>query len=257
MNHVTWVFARKMLALLSTLTVVGIAAAQDSAELPDAASLLDRSVEVTGGRDAFERLQTFIAKGSVEIVGAGISGTMSVFLEGENYYVAIEFPGVGTTESGVTNGIAWEHSPMLGARIKTGPEESQAKRDAAMFIGATAAWREWFAQVETVGRTDIEGEDAYEITMTPLDGAPMSMYFGVESGLALRMDQVSSSQMGDIPMQVTFSNYAEFGGVLTPMLRATSFSGQTVRQILASVEVNAEVPEGRFDLPAAVAELIE
>lgn len=249
--------ACRTLGLLPGLALIGVAAAQNAADLPDAATVLDRAVEAAGGRDAFERLQSFTATGSVEIPAAGVTGSMSIFREGGNYYIAIAIPGVGTTEAGVTDGIAWESAPAFGARIKTGTERSQALRDAAMAINAAVDWRESFSRAETVGSSTIDGEAAYEVRMTPAEGGSVSMHFSKESGLALRMDLVAATQMGEVPIQVTYGNYREFGGVLVPTVRASSVVGATVTQIIESAQTNVEIPEGRFDLPEAVAALVE
>ena len=257
MQPTTRLSARTAAVLLSSLAATSLAIAQDAVKLPDAATVLDRSVEAAGGRDAFERFRTFAATGSVEIPSAGLTGSMSMFREAGNYFVAIDLPGIGTTETGVTNGIAWELSPVLGARVKTGDERSQAMRDAAMVLGAAAEWRELFPQVETVGLTTIDGEDAYEVRMTPAEGPPLSVHFSVESGLALRTDLAAPILMGGIPIQVNFSDYREFGGLLVPTVRAVNTAGVTVRQILESVEANGEIPQGRFELPEAVAALVK
>lgn len=239
-------------AMIATMAFASFAVAQD---LPDAETILDRYVEVTGGIDAYEDRRSQIVHGTMEIAAAGLTGPVTIYQQGDDHYTAIDLPGVGLIESGAKDGVAWENSALMGARIKSGTERAQAIRDGTM--NASARWRELFPEVETVGVATIDGEEAYEVVMTPEEGGPQTTYFSVESGLALRTDLVAGTQMGDIPLQVTLGDYRDLDGILTATTMTQNVAGQTLRMTFDSVETNAEVPAGRFDLPEPVAALVE
>lgn len=240
---------------VSALAPLAAVRAQDAA-LPDAETILDRFVEVTGGQAAYDDRHSQVVHGRMEVPAAQISGDLMIYQDsGNNYYTSINIPGIGLVETGVTNGVAWENSALQGARIKTGAEKAQAIREATM--NASADWRELFPKVETVGIETIDGEQAYSVLMTPEAGGAQTIHFSVSSGLALRTDLVAATQLGDIPMQQTLADYKEFGGVLLPTTMTQSIAGQTIRLTLESVETNVEIPAGRFDLPDAVKALIE
>ena len=244
-----------MTALALTCLAAATARAQDVAELPDAASILDRYVEVTGGIDAYEARQSQIVQGTMEMAAVGLMGSLTIYQDGDNYYTVVDLPGVGLIEAGVTDGIAWENSVLQGARIKQGTERAQAVNEAR--INATARWREIYPAVETTGVETVNGEETYRVVLNPADGPPVSMYFGIDSGLATRTEIVAATPMGDVPMQVSMSDYEDIGGILTPTSMTQNVAGQAIRMSFESAEINPEIPAERFALPEEVAALLE
>jgi len=240
---------------LFALSPFVMTSAQNAGELPDAESILDRFIEVTGGAEAYDDRRSQIVQGTMSIAVAGISGAITVYQEADDFYTSIDLPGVGIVESGVKDGVAWEHSLLQGARIKSGVERAQAVREAT--LNASVRWRELFPEVETAGMETIDGEDAYQVVMIPEEGGSQSVYFSVNSGLAVRTDMVAASQMGDIPLQVTMADYMEIGGILMPTTMTQSLAGQSIRISFESTEVNVDIPDEQFDLPAAVAALLK
>ncbi len=64
---------RKALMLTVAWSVCRVAAAQE----PAAAAILDRYVEVTGGKAAYLGLKSQTAKGKMEFAGQGITGALT------------------------------------------------------------------------------------------------------------------------------------------------------------------------------------
>jgi predicted alpha/beta superfamily hydrolase len=157
---------------------------------------------------------------------------------------------VGKVEQGIKDGIAWENSILQGPRIKTGDERAASIREAV--FNAPIHWREIYPTVETVGIESINGEDAYRVLQTPTEGNAVTMYYSVETGLAIRTTTTVASQMGEIPVETTMSEYKEFGGVLFPTKITQKAAGQDITRTVDSVEINVDIPDGRFDLPEAI-----
>ena len=226
-----------------------------AADLPSAESILDRYVEVTGGREAYEKRTSEVSHGKMEIGAVGISGELTSYAKPGLQYVVIELAGVGKIEEGIKDGIAWENSILQGARIKTGEEREATLRE-AIFNGPIH-WREIYPTVETVGIESVNGEDAYRVLQTPAKGNAVTTYYSVESGLVIKTTMTLASQMGDIPVEATMSDYREFGGVLSPTKMIQKAAGQDIAVTVDSVEVNVDIPDERFDLPEAVQALVK
>jgi hypothetical protein len=224
-------------------------------DLPSAESILDRYVEVTGGREAYEKRTSEVAHGKMEMAGVGISGELTSYAKPGLQYVVIELAGVGKIEQGIKDGIAWENSILQGARIKTGEEREATLRDA--IFNAPIHWREIYPTVETVSIESVNGENAYRVLQTPAEGNAVTSYYSVESGLAIKTSMTLASQMGDIPVEATMSEYREFEGVLSPTKMIQKAAGQNIAITVDSVEVNADIPDERFDLPEAVQALVK
>ena len=82
--------------------------------LPSAASVLDRYVQVTGGKQAYEKRKTEIAHGTLEYPALGIKGSMTRYAaEPDKYYTTLDIEGLGKIEMGVNGRVAWENSAIF------------------------------------------------------------------------------------------------------------------------------------------------
>src|SRR5580700_7005856 len=144
-------------ALLPTLAFVLLPAGPAfSADVPTAEAILDRFVEVTGGKAAYEDRKTEVVHGTVEFAAVGLKGTMvEYFEEPGKFYMAMDLAGIGKIETGLNGGVAWENSVLQGARIKTGEEKAQTLREADM--NNFSHWRQVYSKVELAGEEAIEG----------------------------------------------------------------------------------------------------
>ena len=243
---------RRIALILLTCAASGFAADP----LPSAESILDRYVQVTGGKQAYEKRKSEIAHSTVEFAAIGIKGSMIRYAaEPDKYYTSMEIEGLGKVEMGVTGGVAWENSALLGPRVKTGIERAEAIREGSM--NSTLNWRKLFPKVENAGIESVDGEDCYKVIMTPAEGQPMIGYYQKKSGLQVKITTVSSTQMGDIPVELIASDYKNFGGILEPAKVIQKAGPQEFTMTLDSVEVNPAIPPAQFALPAEVRKLVD
>jgi hypothetical protein len=232
-----------------------LASAAHGAALPSAESLLDRFVEATGGQKAYATRKTEVAHGTVEMAAMGVKGTMVRYAAAPSQYLlSLEIPGIGTFLTGVKDGIAWDQSDLMGPRTKAGLEKAEALREAK--FNATATWRELYPKVETVGEETVNGEECYKVSMTPPEGPAETMYLSKKTGLAMKILATSNTQMGDVEAEILFSDYKDFGGILTPAKFTERTAGQEIVITIQSLDINTEIPESRFDFPAGVAALV-
>jgi hypothetical protein len=226
-----------------------------AAELPTPESILDRFLEVTGGKAAYDARKTEVVTGTVEFAAMGLKGTMATYYqEPAQYYMTMDLAGVGKLESGLTGGVAWENSVLQGPRIKTGEEKAQAVREADM--NGAFHWRDLFAKAETVGEETVEGEPCYKVVMTPAGGNPVSMYFEKQSGLMRKTSVVAASQLGQIPADSISTEYRRFDGILEPAKVTEKVAGQEFTITIDTVKVNQPIPAEKFALPDEVKALL-
>jgi hypothetical protein len=224
--------------------------------LPSAESVLDRYVQVTGGKQAYAQRKTEVAHGSLEYAAVGIKGTITRYAaEPDKYYATLDIEGLGKVEMGVSGSIAWENSALLGPRIKTGIERAEAIREGTM--NSSANWRKLYPKVENQGITTIDGEECYKIVMTPAEGQPMVGYYQKKSGFQVKLTTTASTQMGDIPVELIASEYKSFGGILEPVKVTQKTGPQEFTITLESVEANPAIPASRFEMPPEVRQLAD
>lgn len=243
---------RSLLAL-TLLAAAGVAA---DAPLPKAETILDRYVQVTGGKNAYLKRKTEIATGTVEFIGKGVKGSVNTYsAEPNRTYIVMDVEGVGKIESGTINGVAWEQSAVMGPRIKDGEERADQINEAS--FNAPARWREIYSKVETQGIETVEGEECYKVLQTPKKGRSETGYYSRKSGLLIKRSKLAVSPMGEIPVEVVFANYKSFGGVMEPSRMTQRMAGQEFQITVEKVKFNAEIPADRFQPPAEVRALIQ
>jgi hypothetical protein len=223
--------------------------------LPKAETILDHYIEVTGGKAAYEKRKTEIAKGTLEIAAQGVKASVTRYSAApDKSYSILEIEGAGKIESGAGDGIAWDNSAMMGPHVKSGEEKVQALREAT--FNAQLDWRKIYSKVETTGVETIDGEECYKVILTPETGKPETQFFQKKSGLAVKMMMTIVNQRGEVPAEVLISDYKEFGGVMIPTRQINKAAGQEFTTSIQSVTVNEEIPQDRFDPPAEIKALL-
>jgi hypothetical protein len=247
---------RGLLLLIAGAACAGFIRAQADAALPKAETILDGFVEATGGKAAYEKMKSDISTGTIEFSANGMKGTLVTYSDASNNnYTAIDLEGVGKIESGVYNGQAWESSALQGTRLKEGAEKADAIREAT--FNEPLHWRELYSKAETAALVDVGGEPAYKVVLTPKEGSPETVFFSKKTGFLIKREATVSHPMGEIPMEMTLSNYTDHGGIKLPNTLTQKIMGQEFTITISDVKVNAEIPKERFEPPAEVKKLME
>jgi hypothetical protein len=224
--------------------------------LPSGEAVIDRFVEATGGKDAYWKHTSEIQAGTLEFPALGIKApVMRYSAPPDQYLLTMEMPGVGKVDTGVTDGVAWSNSAIAGPRILEGQEKALALRE-AQFNGVVN-WRKTIAKAENKGIEPVDGDDCYRIVLTPKDGREETRYFSVKSGLLVKASTIAATQMGDIPVEMRYTGYKQFGGVLYPATVTQIAAGQEFSVTIQSIENDKPIPAEKFALPADIKALLD
>lgn len=247
--------ATRRIAFLTAFSAFSVIAFADDA-LPPAQTIIDRFIQVTGGRAAYEKRTSEIMKGTVEMGAQNIKGTVTRYSQPpDKSYTLMELDGVGKIEEGAAGGVVWENNPMTGPRVKSGDEKAQGLRD-AVFNGQLN-WQKMFSKAETVGVETVNGEPCYKVLFTPIDGKPETTYYEKKSGLAVKTTTVASSPMGEFPVEEDLSDYKSFDGVMVPTKMVQKVAGQEFVITVQTVTANQPIPEDRFNPPPEIKTLLD
>ncbi len=224
-------------------------------ELPQAGVILDKFVEVVGGKAAFEKHHNEVMHGNMDLTGRGLKGTLTVYqAEPDQIRAVIEIDGVGKIESGTSGDVAWESSAMQGPRIKQGIEKSDAFRDAA--FNSAIQWRKLYTKVETTGVETVQDHECYKVVLTPAQGNPVTQFYDKKSGLLIKTTTTRATQMGDITAEVFADDYRKEGDLLVAHKLTNKFAGQEFQITVASLEFNVDMPKDKFALPDDIKALL-
>jgi len=228
-------------------------AAVDS--LPSGESILDRYYEVTGGLEAHKKIKNTVAKGTFELSGMGINGSVTAYGSEPNLVLMeMEIPGLGKTLDGCDGKIAWGYSPIQGPSIKRGKAAEEALFSADFH---EADWRARYTKAQTQTIETVEGESCYKVVLTSRTGKVTTRYYSVATGLLLRTDSTEESEMGTVSAVSLNKDYRMVDGVLTPFQLIQKVAGQNMIITMTEIKNNVDIPASVFEPPAEVKALIQ
>jgi len=248
---------RRDLALFRSiipLLVILIAVGNALAGLPSGEEVMKKGIEARGGEEALGRHHNCLTKGKMSI--SGIEMEAMIFTAQPNLnYTLFESPMVGKMESGCNGEVAWDMSVMQGASLKEGEELEKALFDAA--FNSELHWRDRYTSIDVRAEEEIEGTACYKVVLTPIVGDSVTAYVDMETWLTVKTQTVSNSSMGSISIVSHLSDYQEVDGVMIPFrMNLLLMGAQEMTTVIDSVKFNVEIPEGVFDLPAEIQELL-
>jgi hypothetical protein len=216
--------------------------------LPKAEEILDKFVDVTGGKAAYEKVHNEKSAGTFEFVGKGVKGTLTSYrAEPNKMYTRVELENIGAIEHGSDGETAWTLSALQGPHIAEGEERALALREAT--LREPLLWRKLYKSVETAGVENVDGAACYKVVLTPNEGKPETQYYDKKSNLLVKMTMTVVSQMGEIPTEMVVSDYKVQDGLLSPRKIRNKMLGQEFETTVGQIEYNVDMPKDRFDLP--------
>ena len=239
-------------ALLVAATGARLLAADD---LPKAETILDKYIEVTGGKAAYQKYHSSIQTGTMEMGAMGLKGKITSYhAEPNKIYTEVELEGIGKMLDGFDGQVAWSSNSIQGPHVKEGTERAQAMQSAQ--FNSELNWRDMYKQAETKGVETVDGKDCYKVVLTPKEGSPMTQYYDKTSGLMVKMTMTAQGPMGEIQIETVPSDYRKEGDILIPHKMAQKAAGQEFTITVDSVKHNPEIPKDRFDLPDDIKALV-
>ena len=223
--------------------------------LPKAEEILDKFVEVTGGKVAYEKIHNEKSTGTFEFVGKGVKGTLTSYrAEPNKMYTRVELENIGAIEHGTDGETAWTLSALQGPHIAQGEERALALREAT--LREPLLWRKLYKSAETAGVENVDGAACYKVVLTPNEGKPETQYYDKKSNLLVKMTMTVVSQMGEIPSEMVISDYKAQNGLLSPRKTHNKVLGQEFETTVGQVDYNIDMPKDRFDLPNEIKALV-
>jgi hypothetical protein len=236
--------------------VLSLTLARAADDLPKAETILDKYVEATGGKAAYEKHHTEIAKGSLSMAAMGLKGDLTTYrAEPDKSLSEIDLGGMGKMRDGSDGTVFWSLSSMAGPHVKEGAEKVQAEVSAR--FNAELHWQDIFKEAKTVGTDTVDGKQCYKVQLTLAEGSPITQCYDKESNLMVKMTMTAQSAMGDQTVDSFVSDYRKEGDVLVPHKIKQSAAGQEVVISIDSVTFNADIPADKFALPDEIKALVK
>ena len=103
-------------------------------------------------------------------------------------------------------------------------------------------------ELELKGIEQIDGNDAYKLTVIAPSGNKVTEYYNVKSGLKIRSIGVLESPQGNITQTTDYSEYKDAGGILMPYVMQQSMGPQNIKMTIKDVKVNGGIDDAAFEI---------
>jgi hypothetical protein len=222
---------------------------------PTAREIVDRFIELAGGRLTFKSVRSMQVVGSFAITGQALKGEVELVAARPNRLVTrINMIGIGRVEEGFDGKIGWSIDPMRGPSLVTG-RALEERSDAAWFDGALYE-PDHIKELTLVGREDFDKRPAYRIRSVSSRGTETFQFFDVETGFRIGTEARREMSIGIVPATTFYREYQRFGLLLFPAVVVQRALGQEQVLRFSNYQFNT-VPENAFDLPVPIKALIK
>lgn len=224
------------------------AAAQSSQ--PNAEAIINRYLEVTGGRPAWEALQSLRGLGKLEVLGAGLTGNVAIFQTRDGFYRSVD-TGIGGAQVTVRSGDrAWSVRPDGVVAEIQGEELQKLLRDKAFnpLLNTSALYE----SMTLAGVEEVDGSQAWKVQCSPLGGigSEETRFFDIESGLQVKVVEIREGPAGALPTEVYLSDYRDVGGLRIAFSTTISIGRSRIRIALEAMQADAKIPSCLFQEPS-------
>lgn len=223
--------------------------------LPNAEEIVERHIYESGGPEFYEMLRTQKITGTLTLVSRNLTGRMETWAAaGGRYYQSTDIPGMGKQEEGSDGTISWDRSSVIGPRVK--PRKPGASSGVTLDAAGMIAWRSLIAKVRTEAEETMDGHDCYRVRLTPRDGSPdIIRWYDRNTGLLYRAALTTTTDMGPLPIVMTFEDYRAVAEAKWPSRIRVTASGQDTIFEADEVELNQPVDEKVFAVPDEIRDL--
>lgn len=246
----------------ATMPVGGMGAA-DAANLPSADAVMDKYLDATGGRAAYEKVTSRRAVGTMSIPAQNLTGQVEMLVEApDKGLMSMELAGIGKIVQGRLGEVVYEANPLTRTRLVTGPERELLLRSLA--LDSYNAERDLYPNRKTSGTAEVDGKTCYVVeldTGPAAGGAEATMsekrFYDTQTGLLVATEGTVPSPMGSVKVETALLDYAEFDGLKMPMRTVTKMAGIEMELKFTGVTQNQDIPDEQFALPPAVKRLVD
>jgi len=184
--------------------------------------ILAAYVTALGGREALEKITSRTAKGTFEVSGIAMSGSVEDYEQAPNkMLMVLRMPGNQVFKDGFDGSVGWELNPDDGLKLKTGLEEGSAVRDADFY--QPLKLRLQYPNLTFKGSAKLlvgkggsarTSEHEALVLEAPRNGSPRRFYFDSRSGLLLRTEDWNAR--GKMTEAAEYDDYREVDRIKVP-----------------------------------------
>jgi hypothetical protein len=225
---------------------LALAVGQETVTAPSVDQIVEKSIAVSGGRDAMMKMSSLVGTGSLEITAMGVNASFELYTKAPDKRLTVTVvDGYGDIKRGYDGKAGWNSEPQNGLVDLKGEELAALKRE-AVFNGELH-WKELYPKAEVTGKGKVGTRDCWIVKLTPAVGPPVTHYYDAETFQLAKL--VSTTPEGEVPVEL--SDYRDIGnGVKTAYtikIMQPGIGELVVR--MKEFKPNVEIDDAKFAKP--------
>jgi hypothetical protein len=221
-----------------------------AASTPSVEQILDKYLAASGGRVAWQKLNTRVSTGTVDVPAMNVAGTVEMREKApRRILVTVTISGAVFTQ-GFDGTVGWSNDPQNGVREQTGPELAETRRDADFYHPLDM--HVLYSKFKVLGAENVGEHLTYMMEATPADGGdPDKLYFAADTGLLVRAISQHHSPEGVDSIQEDFGDYRTVDGIQMPFSIHQTSPQMDFTIKIDEVHHNVALDDAQFSKPAA------
>ncbi|MAB29613.1 MAG: hypothetical protein CMJ53_10140 [Planctomycetaceae bacterium] len=221
---------------------------------PTPQELLQKNIELMGGKDAWMKIKDITMKGQFVVPGAGMGGPLMIRQKAPNQQLTtINISGIGEIKEGFDGTDGWELNPMTGPALKKGVALEQAARSAKFSTLLNPL--DGLTDARTTGTAEFGGQPCWEVAAKG-PGGDVKMYFSKAEGSMSGMSMTADSPMGPLNIITEMKGMKKFGDISVATTMTISMMGQSQSLTITDVSFDP-IDSSVFDLPPQIATMVK
>lgn len=212
--------------------------------------IINKYVEARGGEDKLKAVTSLYMEGSRQMMGNDIAVKVTK-VQGKLFRTDFEFAGnKGYTI--VTPNAGWSFIPMRSQNAEAIPEDRLKTMQTDLDImGPIIDYASKGNKARLAGKEDIDGKEAYKVTVTPGSGKDITYYIDTKTNLLLQMRQMRAGMNGngneESEMITNYSDYSPVDGILFAHTLSNPGTGPgSGSMTFTKIELNKPVDESQY-----------
>ena len=212
-----------------------------------AKEIIQKMIDATGGRKAFESIDDSTITGTMELIQEGLSGEITIYKKEPNKMrFDIEIMGMLITQAYDGN-LAWWVNPQTGATEEMPETEAASMKRDSLPRDAVFNPEKYGLTFEFKGKEQIEGKDHFVIAQTYADGFIATLYVDCGTYLLTKSKGTVNTAMGEAEFEQYTSDYKKVHGLVSAHKLTTHVNGAEARILtITDVQYNTGLQDSLF-----------
>jgi len=220
-----------------------------AASTPSAEQILGKYLAASGGRVAWQKLNTRVSTGTVDFPAHDVAGTIEIREKAPTRILVTVTISGSVSSQGFDGTVGWSDNPQDGLREQTGAELAETRRDADFYHPLDM--HTLYSKFKVLGTENVGEHSTYVMEAIPADGGdPDKLYFAADTGLLVRAISQHHSPEGVDSIQEDFADYRTVDGIQIPFSIHQTSPQMDFTIKVDEVHHNVALDDAQFSKPA-------